>query len=160
MREEDRFRLGFSRQIWKVKRILSGLIFCGKLLRSVGSTVGSPVVWLKFGRGVVDLFILDLNGGISLWFTQGQGNTTITFCSASCPFPQQGLDKLLRKRSPKESIDISKSRDLFILLRRSVANETARKSQNEDAIYSSRENITRSKLAMVETYTTEAEKYW
>ncbi|WZZ08109.1 hypothetical protein YC2023_094030 [Brassica napus] len=42
----------------------------------------------------------------------------------------------------------------------SGANETARKSQNEDAIYSSRENITRSKLAMVETSTTEAEKYW
>ena len=85
-----------------------GLIFCGKLLQSVGlrftegiwiSTVGASVVWvlvklvvtalqqgclgclvnptvkaslidLKFGRSVVDLFILDLYGEISLWFPE------------------------------------------------------------------------------------------
>ncbi|KAF3530703.1 hypothetical protein DY000_02040318 [Brassica cretica] len=34
----------------------------------VNPTVRSSLIELKFGRGVVDWFILDLYGGISLWF--------------------------------------------------------------------------------------------
>ncbi|KAF2583164.1 hypothetical protein F2Q68_00005219 [Brassica cretica] len=36
----------------------------------VNPTVGSSLIELKLGRGVVDLFILDLYGGISLWWPE------------------------------------------------------------------------------------------
>ena len=36
----------------------------------VNPMVESSLIELKFGRGVVDLFILDLNGGISLWLPE------------------------------------------------------------------------------------------
>ncbi|KAF3503508.1 hypothetical protein F2Q69_00044115 [Brassica cretica] len=36
----------------------------------VNPTVRSSLIELKFGRGVVDWFILDLHGGISLWLPE------------------------------------------------------------------------------------------
>ncbi|KAF2616463.1 hypothetical protein F2Q68_00041032 [Brassica cretica] len=36
----------------------------------VNSTIESSLIEMKFGRGVVDLFILDLYGGVSLWLPE------------------------------------------------------------------------------------------
>ena len=36
----------------------------------VNPTVRSSLIELQFGRGIVDLFILDLYGGISLWLPE------------------------------------------------------------------------------------------
>ena len=36
MKEEGKFHMGFSRQVWRVKQIMIRLMFFGKLLQSVG----------------------------------------------------------------------------------------------------------------------------
>ncbi|KAF3539202.1 hypothetical protein F2Q69_00024399 [Brassica cretica] len=53
--------------LWKASSV-SGLKCCLECL--VNPTVRSSPIELKFGRGVVDWFILDLYGGISLWLPE------------------------------------------------------------------------------------------
>ncbi|KAF3586147.1 hypothetical protein F2Q69_00030575 [Brassica cretica] len=54
--------------LWEASSV-SGLKQCC-LECLVNLTVGSSLIELKFGRGVVDLFILDLYGGIGLWLPE------------------------------------------------------------------------------------------
>ncbi|KAF3565136.1 hypothetical protein DY000_02016498 [Brassica cretica] len=51
----------------RVKLVVTVLQQCS-LECLVNPTVRSSLIKLKFGRGVGDWFILDLYGGISLWF--------------------------------------------------------------------------------------------
>ncbi|KAF2589098.1 hypothetical protein F2Q70_00040385 [Brassica cretica] len=74
----------------------------------VNPTVRSSLIELKFGRGVVDWFILDLYGGISLWLPESLGNTIATFRCASCPLSptncalgRAGLGSPFGDRSPR-----------------------------------------------------------
>ncbi|KAF3534512.1 hypothetical protein DY000_02042662 [Brassica cretica] len=60
--------------LWEASSVLVKLVVtvlqqcCLECL--VNPTVRSSLIELKFGRGVVDWFILDLYGGISLWLPE------------------------------------------------------------------------------------------
>ncbi|KAF2553994.1 hypothetical protein F2Q68_00036456 [Brassica cretica] len=59
--------------LWKASSVMNLVVTvlqqcCLECL--VNPTVRSSLIELKFGRGVVDWFILDLYGGISLWLPE------------------------------------------------------------------------------------------
>ncbi|KAF2589922.1 hypothetical protein F2Q70_00040367 [Brassica cretica] len=61
--------VGFSFSHRGVKLVVTVLQQCC-LEFLVNSTIESSLIEMKFGRGVVDLFILDLYGGVSLWLPE------------------------------------------------------------------------------------------
>ena len=56
--------------VWVLVKLVVTILHQCCLECLVNPTVGSSLIELKLGRGVVDLFILDLYGGISLWLPE------------------------------------------------------------------------------------------